>query len=235
MTEMNADDRPETVAAIARRPTLLPVPAADPAATVFVLDDDAAVRSALVRLLASAGFHVEAYASGADYLAAPAPASTACLVLDVNMPGLSGFEVMAALAAKGPPLPVVFITGFGTIPLSVQAMKLGAVEFLTKPVAPDDLLAAVAGALALDAAAWRDRHALAALRQRYDSLTPRERETMELAIGGLLNKQIAAALGVSDIMAKTHKRKVMEKMGARSLPDLVRDAALLHIQKSQSR
>jgi len=206
--------------------------------TVFVLDDDDAVRAALVRLLSSAGYPVQAFADGRDYLAAPCPETPACLVLDVSMPSLSGFEVMAALAAKdspGSPIPVIFITGFGTIQMSVQAMKLGAVEFLTKPVAPDDLLAAVAAALALDAAHWRRRMELAGLRQRHRSLTPRERETMELAIGGLLNKQIAAALGVSEIMAKTHKRKVMEKMGARSLPDLVRDAERLQISCARTR
>ena len=142
---------------------------------------------------------------------------------------------MAALAAHGPAIPVIFVTGFGTIPLTVQAMKLGAVEFLTRPVAPDDLLAAVAGAIALDAAQRRQRQELATLRARHASLTPRERETMELAIGGLLNKQIADALGVSEIMAKTHKRKVMEKMAARSLPDLVRDAQRLNVLQSRSR
>ncbi|MFL6707346.1 MAG: response regulator transcription factor [Massilia sp.] len=213
-------------------------PLADPAEslqTVFVLDDDAGVRSALARLLASAGYAVTSFASGADFLAAPCPQTPACLVLDVNMPALSGFDVMAALTEKGPAIPVIFITGFGTIPLSVQAMKLGAVEFLTKPVAPGALLDAVAGALALDAAHWRIRIELAELRQRHDSLTPRERETMELAIGGLLNKQIADALGVSEIMAKTHKRKVMEKMGARSLPDLVRAAERLRIVRARSR
>lgn len=203
--------------------------------TVFVLDDDGAVRSALTRLLSSAGYQVQAFADGHDYLRAACPPAPACLVLDANMPTLSGLDVMAALAGKGSALPVIFLTGFGTIPLTVQAMKLGAVEFLTKPVAPGALLEAVAGALALDAAHWRLRTELALLRQRHDSLTPRERETMELAIGGLLNKQIADALGVSEIMAKTHKRKVMEKMGARSLPDLVRAAERLRIVQARSR
>lgn len=211
------------------------VPGALGTATVFILDDDDAVRGALVRLLDSAGYQARAFANGADYLAQPPATAPACLVLDVNMPGMTGFEVLTTLAARGPLMPVIFITGFGTIPLTVQAMKLGAVEFLTKPVAPDDLLAAVTAALALDAAQWRSRHELAALRERHESLTPRERETMELAIGGLLNKQIADALGVSEIMAKTHKRKVMEKMGARSLPDLVRDAERLQVVRSRSR
>jgi FixJ family two-component response regulator len=223
---------------VARLPTLRPVPVPAPGDTVLVLDADGAVRSALVRLLSSAGYQVEAFASGADYLQAQqdaGPDSPACLVLDLRMPDMSGFDVMAALAARGVLIPVIFVTGFGTIPLTVQAMKLGAVEFLTRPVAPDDLLAAVAGAIALDASQRRQRQQLACLRARYASLTPRERETMELAIGGLLNKQIADALGVSEIMAKTHKRKVMEKMAARSLPDLVRDAQRLEIMQSRSR
>lgn len=208
------------------------------ATSVFVLDDDDAVRSALTRLLASAGHRVESFASPAACLAAPRSlwaTTPACMVLDVNMPGMSGFEVMAALIERGLGLPVIFLTGFGTIPLTVQAMKLGAVEFLTKPVAPQAMLAAVSDALALDASQWRTRDELAVLRARHDTLTRRERETMELAIGGLLNKQIADALGVSEIMAKTHKRKVMEKMAARSLPDLVRAAERLRVPMARSR
>jgi FixJ family two-component response regulator len=161
--------------------------------------------------------------------------SVSCLICDMNMPGIGGLEVAAELARQGTEIPIIFLTGFGSIPLSVRAMKAGATEFLTKPVVPDELLRAVGDALAADAANLPARRELAELRLRYASLTPRERETMALVIGGLLNKQVADALGVSEIMAKTHKRKVMEKMGARSLPDLVGHAQRLQVVKSRSR
>lgn len=204
-------------------------------ALVFVVDDDQAVRSALTNLLDSAGYSVRAFASAADFLAEVEPEAHACVVLDVQMPEMGGFEVVAQLAHAGPAMPVIMLTGFGTISLSVQAMKAGAVEFLTKPFMPEQLLRAVGDALACDAVNFRNRCELAQLRRRLASLTPRERQTMELVIGGLLNKQVADALGVSEIMAKTHKRKVMEKMQARSLPDLVRDAERLHIAVTRSR
>lgn len=205
---------------------------------VFVVDDDDAVRRSLVRLLASEGYTVLDFASACAFLEHGATASRAlpaCLILDLKMPGMGGFDVVEALAARGSLMPVIFVTGFGSIPLTVQAMKAGALEFLTKPVAPEQLLKAVADALAADAVNHSARGALAELRRRHDSLTPREREVLELIIGGLLNKQVAEALGVSEIMAKVHKRKVMEKMQARSLPDLVRDAHSLHIIKTRSR
>ena len=202
---------------------------------VFVVDDDDAVRSALASLLGSAGYQVREFASAAAFFQEPVPELPACLILDMKMPGTGGFEVVEQLARSGNQIPVIFITGFGSIPLSVQAMKAGAMEFLTKPVAPDELLRAVREALALDAANAVNRNELAELRRRQASLTPRERETLELVIGGLLNKQIADELGVSEIMAKTHKRKVMEKMHARSLPDLVRSAERLNIVKARSR
>jgi FixJ family two-component response regulator len=151
------------------------------------------------------------------------------------MPGLGGLEVAAELARLGTDIPIIFLTGFGSIPMSVQAMKAGAMEFLTKPIDPEELVRAVRDALAADEANTALRRELADLRQRHASLTPRERETMELVIGGLLNKQVADVLGVSEIMAKTHKRKVMEKMAARSLPDLVRHAERLQIVKARSR
>jgi FixJ family two-component response regulator len=203
--------------------------------TVFVVDDDDAVRSALVSLLGADGYRVREFASAVAFFEEPVPALPACLILDMKMPETGGFEVVEQMARRGNQVPVIFITGFGSIPLSVQAMKAGAMEFLTKPVAPDELLRAVREALAIDQANCMDRRELAELRRRHDSLTPRERETMELVIGGLLNKQVADVLGVSEIMAKTHKRKVMEKMHARSLPDLVRGAARLHIVKTRSR
>lgn len=202
---------------------------------VYVVDDDEAVRGSVRNLLEAEGYAVRSFASGAAFFDALAPDVPACLVCDMKMPQLGGLDVAAELARRGAMLPIIFITGYGSIPMTVQAMKAGATEFLTKPVAPDELLRAVADALALDQRQHGARCELAELRRRHDSLTPRERETMELVIGGLLNKQVADALGVSEIMAKTHKRKVMEKMHARSLPDLVRGAERLQIEKSRSR
>ena len=203
--------------------------------TVFVVDDDEAVRTALASLLGAEGYRVREFGSAVAFYQHPVPELPACLLLDMKMPGIGGLEVVAELRRKGVLIPVIFITGHGSIPLSVQAMKAGALEFLTKPVAADELLRAVRDALAMDEANVHIRHELAELHQRHDSLTPRERETLELVIGGLLNKQIAHELGVSEIMAKTHKRKVMEKMQARSLPDLVRGAERLHIVRAKSR
>ncbi len=202
---------------------------------VFIVDDDDAVRASVLNLLAAEGYDARGYAAAAAFFDQARPDRPSCLICDIHMPGLGGLEVAAELARQGAGIPIIFMTGFGSIPLSVQAMKAGAVEFLTKPAAPEELLRAVRDALAADEAKLVVRRELAELRQRHASLTPRERETMELVIGGLLNKQVADALGVSEIMAKTHKRKVMEKMGARSLPDLVRDAERLHILKTRSR
>jgi len=202
---------------------------------VYVLDDDDTVRNSVLNLLRAEGFAAHGFAAGPDLVVQARADAPACLVCDMQMPVLDGLEVAAELARAGADIPIIFMTGFGTIPLSVRAMKAGAIEFLTKPVAPDALLQAVREALALDAARLAARRELLELRQRHDSLTPRERETMRLAIGGLLNKQIADELGVSEIMAKIHKRKVMEKMAARSLPDLVRHAERLRIEKARSR
>jgi FixJ family two-component response regulator len=203
--------------------------------TVFVVDDDAAVRASLVNLLESDGYVVQPFACARAFLATPLPFEPACLILDMHMPALGGLDVVAELTRMQAGLPVIFLTGFGSIPLSVQAMKAGAMEFLTKPIQPEQLLGAVRAALEADVAPLAGRRELAGLRERLASLTPRERETMELVIGGLLNKQIADAMGISEIMAKTHKRKVMEKMQARSLPDLVRDAERLGITSSRHR
>jgi len=202
---------------------------------VYVVDDDDSVRSGVLDLLRAEGIDAHGFASGADFVARARAEAPSCVVCDVHMPELGGLEVAAELARLGQDMPIIFMTGFGTIPLSVQAMKAGAAEFLTKPVPPDLLLRAVREALAQDAAGLAARAELADLRRRHASLTPRERETLQLVIGGLLNKQVADAMGVSEIMAKTHKRKVMEKMAARSLPDLVRDAQRLDIEKTRSR
>ena len=205
------------------------------AATVFVVDDDDAVRTSVVGLLESNDYRVQAFACARTFLDTPRPAGPACLVLDMHMPAFDGLDVVAELTRIEAGIPVIFLTGVGSIPLSVQAMKAGAMEFLTKPVEPDLLLDAVGVALAGATAQLEDRRALADLRRRHASLTPRERETLELVIGGLLNKQVADAMGISEIMAKTHKRKVMEKMQARSLPDLVRGAERLRIVSSRHR
>lgn len=202
---------------------------------VYVVDDDDSVRSGVLDLLRAEDIDAHGFASGADFVARARAEAPSCVVCDVHMPVLGGLEVAAELARLGQDMPIIFMTGFGTIPLSVQAMKAGAAEFLTKPVPPDLLLRAVREALAQDAAGLAARAELADLRRRHASLTPRERETLRLVIGGLLNKQVADAMGVSEIMAKTHKRKVMEKMAARSLPDLVRDAQRLDIEKTRSR
>jgi len=202
---------------------------------VFVVDDDAAVRASLVSLLESDGYRVQPFACARTFLATPLPLAPTCLILDMHMPAFDGMDVVAELARLEAGIPVIFLTGFGSIPMSVQAIKAGATEFLTKPVQPEQLLDAVRAALASDRAALGQRRDLAALRQRLASLTPRERETMELVIGGLLNKQVADAMGISEIMAKTHKRKVMEKMAARSLPDLVRDCERLQIASRRHR
>jgi FixJ family two-component response regulator len=202
---------------------------------VIVVDDDEGVRQGFVNLLESEGYTVQAYGSAATFFEQPLPDAPCCLLLDMRMPEVDGFEVVAQLERTGAGVPIIFVTGFGSIPLTVQAMKAGALEFLTKPVEPEELLRAVRGALEAGAVAYRERQELDELRARYDSLTPRERETMQLVIGGLLNKQIADELDVSEIMAKTHKRKVMDKMQARSLPDLVRDAERLNITQTRSR
>lgn len=205
------------------------------ASMVFVVDDDDAVRASILNLLAAEGFEARGFAAGAAFIGAARPDTAACLVCDMKMPELGGLEVAAEMARQGSDMPIIFMTGFGSIPMTVQAMKAGAIEFLTKPVAPDELLRAVRDGLRTDEANLAARRETAQLRQRLSSLTPRERETMELVIGGLLNKQVAGALGVSEIMAKTHKRKVMDKMGARSLPDLVRYAERLQIARARSR
>lgn len=189
---------------------------------VFVIDDDAAVRDAVGRLIASVGLRPETFASTRDFLNSKRPDSPACLVLDVRLPDVSGLEFQRELAQAGIRIPIIFITGHGDIPMSVQAMKAGAVEFLTKPFRGQELLDAVQDAIARDRAAWNARTQLAELNARYSLLTPREKEVMALVVQGLLNKQIAAELGASELTIKTHRGRVMEKMTADSLADLVR-------------
>jgi FixJ family two-component response regulator len=203
--------------------------------TVLVVDDDPAIRNSVADLLESEGYRVQAYAEAADFLDAAPPAMPSCLILDMQMPQLDGMSVLQHMNRRQLALPVIFLTGHGTIPLSVAAMKAGAKEFLTKPVDPDALLAAVGEALAADAARFAERRASEDLVQRHAQLTPREREAFALAIGGLLNKQIADAMGISEIMAKVHKRNLMQKMGTRTLAELVRMAGKLGIDSTRTR
>lgn len=204
-------------------------------AVVYVVDDDKGVRQSLTRLLASEAYPCRDFANAEDFLAHPLAPVPGCLILDLNMPGGDGFAVTDALKESGLHLPTIFLTGFGTIPLTVRAMKAGACEFLTKPVEPERLLTAVGEALRLAKESFARQQENYALKQRHLSLTPREQEVFELAINGLLNKQIAAELGVSEITVKVHRRRVMEKMQARSLADLVHAAGNLQIVKSRSR
>jgi len=188
-------------------------------AVVFVVDDDPAVREALCGLIRSVGLRAEAFASAQDFLNSPRPDAAACLVLDVRMPGLSGLDLQRELAGR---IPIIFITGHGDIPMSVRAMKAGAAEFLPKPFRDQDLLDAIGQALERDQEARKERAALTEIRGRYDTLTAREREVAPLIVRGMLNKQAAAELGISEITVKVHRRNVMRKMKVRSLAELVR-------------
>ncbi|WP_034299414.1 response regulator transcription factor [Herbaspirillum sp. RV1423] len=202
---------------------------------VFVVDDDDKVRASLVRLLSSAGYTVTDFPSASLFFGKPLPSVPCCLILDMKMPVSNGFDVVRKLEEKGDAIPVIFISGYGTIPMTVQAMKAGAREFFTKPIHSDQLLHAVEEALAAAEKNLASRAEHAASTQRLEKLTPREREVLELAIGGLLNKQIATELGISEITAKVHKRRVMDKMEAKTLADLVRAAERLQISRARSR
>jgi FixJ family two-component response regulator len=198
--------------------------------TIFVVDDDPAVLKSLGRLLRSAGLHVETCNSPQDFLARHNPALPGCLVLDVAMPGLNGLEVQQALAAIGDERPIVFLTGHGDIPTSVEAMKRGAVDFLTKPVNAEDLLRAIHSAIVKDSVRRLERDEVEEFKQRLATLTPREREVLPYVISGRLNKQIAGELGTAEKTIKVHRARVMEKMKVQSVAELVRLAERLGIR-----
>ena len=197
--------------------------------TVMVIDDDPGVRDSLGKLLRSAGFRVSLLGSVSEFLAADRPEGPACLVLDVRLPGQSGLELQRELAGAKRQLPIIFITGHGDIPMSVQAMKGGAIEFLTKPFREQELLDAIQLGHARDRTRLEQERAVAELKARFETLTPREREVMASVATGRLNKQIAADLGVSEITVKVHRGQVMRKMRASSLPDLARMADQLQV------
>jgi len=191
-------------------------------AVVFVVDDDQSVRDALSNLIRSVGLQAQTFDSGRDFLSYERPDAAACLVLDVRLPGVSGLDLQRDLAAAGDRIPIIFITGHGDIPMTVRAMKAGAAEFLPKPFREQDLLDAIQHALAKDRQGREQRAELSTIHDRYETLTEREREVMTLIVRGLLNKQVAAELGISEITVKVHRRNILQKMAAGSLPELVR-------------
>jgi FixJ family two-component response regulator len=208
-------------------------PATAEAPIVFVVDDDESVREALRSLFRSVSLRVETFGSAAEFLRSELPDVASCLVLDVRLPGVSGLDFQAELAKANIHTPVIFMTGHGDIPMSVQAMKAGAVDFLTKPFRDQDMLDAVAAAIERDRSRRKDEQRLSDVRARFDGLTEREREVMGLVTAGLMNKQIAGELGLSEITVKIHRGHVMRKMAARSLADLVRMAEVLGVRRSK--
>lgn len=201
---------------------------------VFIVDDDARIREAVSELLQSHGISAVTYGSAGEYVRAQKPNLPATIILDVQLPDINGLDLQKQMADRDSP-PIVFITGHGDIPSSVRAIKHGAVDFLTKPFSDDDLMRAVQAGLTQDRQTRLERVELAALRERYEALTPRERDVLPLVVSGLLNKQAAAELGISEVTLQVHRRNVMQKMAAASLADLVRMTEKLHIPATHSR
>jgi FixJ family two-component response regulator len=201
---------------------------------VFVIDDDPAMRESLKSLFSSVGLRVEAFGSAPEFLGNKLPNAAVCLVVDIRLPGLSGLDFQAELSRANIDVPIIFITGHGDIAMSVKAMKAGAVEFLTKPFRDQDLLDAVKLALEKDEAKRKSRKTIAVVRSLFESLTPREQEVIGLVTAGLMNKQVAAEMGVSEITVKVHRGNVMRKMKANSLTDLVRMADMLGIRRNRA-
>ena len=209
-------------------------PKSDPIPIVFVVDDDISVRESLEALIRFVGWQPETFASAEEFLTRPRPVAPCCLVLDVSLPELNGLELQKLIATDRIDMPIIFITGHGDIPMTVQAMKAGAVEFLTKPIDDDALLSSIKSAVKRSAAALDDQAELQALRQCHESLTPREREVMRLVVAGMLNKQIGMKLGISEITVKAHRGKMMQKMKAESLADLVKTAVRLGLAPARN-
>lgn len=228
----NVTRRPYThgLSIAARAIKVVPMP--DVTSIVFVVDDDVSVRESLELLIRTAGWRPETFASAQEFLSRPRPTVPCCLVLDVTLPGLSGLELQERLAERTD-MPIIFITGHGDVPMTVQAMKAGAVEFLTKPFKDDVLLDAIRGAIERSRAAPRQDSEMRVLRDCYASLTPRERQVMQLVVSGLLNKQVGGELGISEITVKAHRGQMMRKMKADSLPDLVTMAARLGLRSAR--
>jgi len=198
---------------------------------VFVVDDDPSMREALRSLFRSVGLQVEAFGSASEFLESKIPDVTSCLLLDIRLPRLSGLDFQAELTKAGIHIPIIFMTGHGDIPMSVKAMKAGAVDFLSKPFRDQDMLDAVERAIENDRKRRGDAKAISDVRARFAILSPREREVLALVVAGLMNKQIAAEIGIAEITVKIHRRHAMKKMGAKSLADLVRMAETLGIRR----
>ena len=201
---------------------------------VFVVDDDVSVRESLELLIKFAGWQPETFPSAADFLARPRPITPSCLVLDVSLPDLNGLELQKLIASERTDMPIIFITGHGDVPMTVQAMKGGAVEFLTKPFDDEVLLSAIRHAIERSAAVLDDQGEITALRSNYESLTPREQDVMRCVVAGMLNKQIGIKLGISEITVKAHRGKMMQKMKADSVADLVKTAVRLGLAPAKN-